>query len=150
MWFNKAHPNTIYFDIRFEPKGLIDIRPNFSVEPDIVGDFTDLPFDDAMFKLVLFDPPHIHRPNGKSEKSIMGKKFGILLDGWEEVIAAGFSECWRVLDDYGTLVFKWSEETIPVRTVLGLLPEGMDPLFGHTTSRNGKTKWMTFMKFPNE
>ncbi len=58
----------------------------------------------------------------------------------------GFDECWRVLEDYGVLVFKWSEAEISVKRVLSLFSK--DPLFGHTTGRAGKTKWFTFMKIP--
>jgi len=58
------------------------------------------------------------------------------------------SRCWRVLDDHGVLIFKWSEAEISVKTVLDLFT--IEPLFGHTTGRGGKTKWMCFMKIPGE
>ena len=58
----------------------------------------------------------------------------------------GIDECFRVLEDYGVLIFKWNEEQITVREVLKAI--GRQPLFGHTTGRHGKTMWMCFMKLP--
>lgn len=29
------------------------------VEPDVVGDFRDIPFEDNTFNMVVFDPPHL-------------------------------------------------------------------------------------------
>ena len=145
MWFNKQHPSVLYVDKRVEPKGLIDMQPGFSIEPDMVCDFRNLPFPDKSFRLVLFDPPHVVA----SDKSILASKFGSLdRDTWREDIKQGFEESWRVLMDYGVLIFKWSEVKASVRDVLELAPT--QPLFGHTTAKSGKTKWMTFMKFPNE
>ena len=146
MWFNKQHPDTTYADIRQVPPGTIDIRPNFNVSPDVVCDFTALPFPDDLFNLVIFDPPHIVDINDTRGGSFMATKFGRLFGGWETEIAAGFAECWRVLTHGGTLIFKWSEPDAPLDTVLGLLPENMAPLIGHTTGRAGTTKWVTFLK----
>lgn len=144
FWFNKKHPNTIYHDIRQEPKGYIPIRPSCEVQPDVIGDFRDLNFADKSFKHVIFDPPHL-LAGGKN--GWQRKKYGILSKAtWKEDIAKGFSECWRVLEDYGTLVFKWNEESISVREVLDVLPE--EPLYGHPTARSGKTKWFCFIKLP--
>ena len=146
MWFDKHHPNALYVDRRTLPMGAIDQQPGFSVEPDEIEDFTDLPYEGGSFKLVVFDPPHIVQPGGES--SILGMKYGVLAEGWQDEITAGFRECWRVLDWYGVLVFKWGEASVTVREVLDLLPEGMNPLFGHTTGKSGKTKWIVFMKVP--
>ncbi len=55
----------------------------------------------------------------------------------------GFSECFRVLDDYGVLVFKWAETQLKLKTVLSLTTE--KPLFGH---KRGHTFWICFMKTP--
>lgn len=51
----------MYVDKRIRPKGFMAVRPNFSVEPDMQGDFRDLDFPDASFSLVVFDPPHTIR-----------------------------------------------------------------------------------------
>ena len=146
MWFNKNHPNTIYVDIREEKKGYLKERPNCEVDPDIIADFRNLPFKDKQFKHIVWDPPHLLK---LMETSIMRKKFGVLnKETWQADLKKGFNECWRVLDDYGTLVFKWNEGNIMTTKVLSLFP--IEPLYGHPTAKSGKTKWMTFMKIPND
>lgn len=78
--------------------------------------------------------------------SWLAKKYGKLPEDWPRVIKKGIDECFRVLEDYGVLIFKWNEEQITVREVLKAI--GRQPLFGHTTGRHGKTMWMCFMKLP--
>jgi hypothetical protein len=146
FWFNKNHPNTIYQDIRVANKGHIPARPNHSVEPDVVGDFTDMKnFKDKSFKLVVFDPPHLTQ-GGETGWQI--KKYGKLPKDWPLLITKGFNECWRVLEDYGMLVFKWNEYSVSFRDVLNCIP--IQPLFGHPTAKSGKTKWFVFMKIPEQ
>lgn len=145
FWFDKNQKNTLYIDKRREEKGFAKERPNFEVNPDIQMDFTDLKFSDGSFKLVVWDPPHIVR---FGNKSWMSQRYGMLGKDWEIMLKKGFDECWRVLEEHGVLIFKWSEAEISVRRVLDLFPE--TPLFGHTTGRAGKTKWMCFMKIPKE
>lgn len=144
FWFNKSHPDALYMDIRKADPGVCSHRPNFSVQPDEIGDFKNLRFKDGQFKMVVFDPPHLHSL-GKS--SWMAKKYGRLEKAtWKDVLLSGFNECWRVLDTFGTLVFKWNEEDIPLHEVLKLFP--VQPLIGHTTGNRMKTKWVIFMKMP--
>lgn len=149
FWFNKHHPNCVYIDNRIEEKGFVISRDNREVKPDILMDFRDLKFEDKSFKLIVFDPPHLE---GKGfENSIMGKSYGVLNpDTWRDDLAKGFSECWRVLEDYGILIFKWNDQEIKFKEVLSLFP--VDPLFGHkTTNRKvNRTKWFCFMKLPME
>lgn len=106
-------------------------------------DFTNLPFEDNSFYMVVFDPPHLKT---LGETSWMAKKYGKLPSNWQEVIKAGFDECMRVLKPNGTLVFKWNESEIKAIEILSLIP--YEPLFGHTTGRQSKTIWMCFMKLP--
>lgn len=54
----------------------------------------------------------------------------------------------RVLDDYGVLIFKWSEVQIPTSKVIEAI--GQKPLFGHISGKKSNTHWMTFMRFPRE
>lgn len=146
FWFNKNHPNTIYHDIRKEPKGFIQVRPNYNVNPDKIGDFRNLDFPDNNFKLIVFDPPYLLKCG---EKGWQMKKFGRLnKDTWKEDLLKGFNECWRVLEDYGVLIFKWNEFDISFKAVLELFP--VQPLFGHPTARSGKTKWFCYMKISEE
>lgn len=143
FWFNKENPDVLFMDKRSEiltAKDRDKIR-TIEVKPDLIADFTNMPFDDETFNMVVFDPPHL-KTLGKT--SWMAKKYGKLDDDWKQVISKGFDECMRVLKKDGTLVFKWSETEISVKDVLSIIP--YKPLFGHTTGRQSKTIWMCFMK----
>jgi len=95
IWFNKKNPNAVYIDIRKEDKGLCPERPNFEVQPDYQMDFRKMDFDDKVFKLVVWDPPH---STTFSKDSIMGKKYGPLNpQTYPRDLKEGFDECWRVL-----------------------------------------------------
>ena len=102
-----------------------------------------LPTERGEVKPVDCHPPHLLKV-GKN--SWLAKKYGKLPEDWPRVIKKGIDECFRVLDDYGVLIFKWNEDQITVREVLSAI--NRQPLFGHTTGRHGKTMWMCFMKLP--
>ena len=140
FWFDKNNKNVIFADIRKEKHILCDGR-KLEIKPDVVMDFRNLKFADNSFRLVVFDPPHL-KIIGK--KSWMAKKYGFLGENWKDDLEKGFNECWRVLENYGVLIFKWSENDIKLKEVLDVFDE--QPLFGHTTGRSGKTKWLCFMK----
>lgn len=143
FWFDKNNPNVLFVDKRRETVTAKDrdkIR-TIEVNPDIIADFTALPFGDNQFYMVVFDPPHL---KSLGETSWMAKKYGKLPVSWQNMIAKGFDECMRVLKPNGTLVFKWSESEIKVSDILSIIP--YKPLFGHTTGRQSKTIWMCFMK----
>lgn len=129
----------IYADQRTESHVLCDGRA-LEINPDLEIDFTNMPFANESFYLVVFDPPHLNKLGGKSW---MAKKYGVLLATWEHDIKAGFDECMRVLKVNGTLIFKWNENQIPVNKIIEII--GVRPLFGHPT-RHSKTIWMTFIK----
>ena len=120
MWFNKEHPAAVYCDKRYEKytgvwkSSVRDSERTCVIHPDIVADFTDLPFSDCTFALVVFDPPHLKRVG---ENSWIAKKYGCLEDNWQEVLRKGFTECMRVLRPDGVLIFKWSEVQIPASEV---------------------------------
>lgn len=142
MWFNKNHPNALYIDIRKEEKGFDSHRPNFDVQPDRIMDFRDLKFKDKSFKLVVWDPPHLKK---LQETSWLAKKYGILnAQTYPSDLRKGFSECWRVLEDNGILIFKWNDVTISHKEVLSYF--AVEPLFGHSTGSKSKTRWFCFMK----
>lgn len=143
FWFDKNNPAALFVDIRNEEHILCDGR-NLKIHPDLIADFTNLPFLAKSFKLVVFDPPHLVKVG---ENSWLAKKYGKLSEDWPRLLKQGFNECFRVLDDYGVLVFKWNEDQVTVKEVLRAIDR--QPLFGHTTGRSGKTMWMCFMKLPN-
>ncbi len=71
-------------------------------------------------------------------------KYGCLKGDWKTTLEKGFSECFRVLDPDGVLIFKWSEVQIPLREILPLSP--YPPIFGSRAGKNGITHWLCFMK----
>lgn len=151
MWANKNNPDVIFGDIRSESITVTDRSHGnesgtrtINIEPDTLMDFRNLPFADNSFKLVSFDPPHLVRAG---PKSWLAAKYGKLSDNWRDDLKKGFSECLRVLEPDGVLVFKWNETQVKVREVLELAP--IEPLFGHLSGRKGLTHWLVFMKKVN-
>lgn len=147
IWFNKNNPNCLYVDNRIENNTKIwqyskTGKERFiDVQPDIVADFTDLPFPDNSFYLVVFDPPHLLKVG---ENAWLKKKYGKLPDNWRLLIHDGFQECMRVLKPNGTLIFKWNETDISVREIIQTIDT--EPLFGHKSGKQSKTHWLCFMK----
>lgn len=147
IWFDKNNPIALYVDRRELEDEAIWKSGNgkavryCTVKPDVVADFTNLPFEDESFYLVVFDPPHL---TTLGENSWLCKKYGKLDDNWPCVLKDGFDECMRVLKTNGTLVFKWNEYEIPVKSVIEAI--GTRPLFGNRSGKQGKTHWMCFFK----
>ncbi len=137
FWFDKTNKDTIYMDIREFEDTLCDGR-HFSVKPDVIGDFRNIPFDDETFNMVVFDPPHLIKAG---DNSWLVKKYGKLSNAWPQDIKQGFDECMRVLKPNGTLIFKWNEEQIKLKEILNCI--NYKPLFGNKRS---KTHWLVFMK----
>ena len=143
MWFDKADQRTLFGDCREETHILLDrqYQRHLEIKPDVKLDFTKLPFDNNTFKLVVFDPPHLVHAGAKSW---LAKKYGRLGKDWQSDIRQGFSECFRVLEANGILIFKWNETQVLVSELLALTDE--IPLFGHKSGKREKTHWITFMK----
>ena len=146
FWFDKENPNCLFIDKRSETVEAKDSScksglRTIEVKPDLVADFTEMPFENESFAMVVFDPPHLKT---LGQNSWMAKKYGRLPDDWQFMLQKGFSECFRVLKPNGTLIFKWNESEIKSNQVLEIIP--YKPLFGHTTGRQAKTIWMAFMK----
>lgn len=94
FWFDKEDPRALFMDNRTVDNELLCDNRRLTVNPDIVADFTDMPFEDELFSLVVFDPPHLLRagPN-----SWLAKKYGKLDESWPTMLHDGFAECMRVL-----------------------------------------------------
>lgn len=155
IWFQKNEPHTIYCDKRIEEwegefgtvlnKQGKKKRRHLVINPDVQCDFTDLPFPNEAFRLVVFDPPHIEN---LSENAWMRKEYGSLDGEWKQMIRKGFEECMRVLCEGGVLIFKWSDISISTREILNVI--GQEPLFGHRSGKKMNTHWMCFMKFEDD
>lgn len=158
FYFDKSDCRVLFQDIRKIKTNLCDGRI-FEVNPDIQCDFTDMPYPDESFNMVVFDPPHLVYSGGKKSKmvDIYGSlsqkpsptgyqqiKYGALYKDWKEMITKGFKECFRVLKKQGFLIFKWNETDIKVSEILKLTDE--KPVFGHISGKRSNTHWICFMK----
>ncbi len=134
-----------------------DIDP--AVQPDVVTDFRSMPFDDATFDVIVFDPPHLPAA-AASQKSDEGmvKRYGLAHSAKADNISALFDpflrEAARVLRPDGLVFakikdfvhnhkYQWSlvDFVAAVRAVDGLTACDMtikrDPSGGSLTS----SKW---------
>lgn len=143
FWFDKHQKNTVFQDIRDEEHILCDGRA-LAIHPDVIADCRKMSFPDKSFKLVVLDPPHL---NKIGRNSWMCKKYGQLPEDWRSFINDSVEECMRVLDDYGILILKWSEDQIRVSDLVKSI-RNYNPLFGHPTRRRNTTIWLCFMKIP--
>ena len=140
FYFEKNNPHCIFMDNREEEHILCDGR-RLEIKPDIKGDFRKIPFNNNSFNLVIFDQPHLINVG---ESSWLAKKYGKLnKDTWQDDIRLGFKECFRVLKENGTLIFKWNEEQIKLKQILELTD--YKPILGNR-SKNDKTHFVVFFK----
>ena len=134
IWFDKNNPLALFCDKRREKyEHLWKNAGNctLNIDPDVLCDFTALPFPDNSFPLVIFDPPHL---TGAKETAWLVKKYGKLDD--------------TVLKPEGVLIFKWSEYDLPAEQVWKAI--GQKPLFGHHSGKKSGTFWGCFMKISAE
>ena len=144
FYFDKEDSRVLFGDIREESHILSDGR-SLEIKPDQLMDFRNLPFEPETFKMVIFDPPHLVKIG---DESWMAKKYGKLDEfTWETDLTLGFQECFRVLEPFGVLIFKWNEYDIPLSKVLGLTRQ--KPVAGHVSGKHSKTHWVVFMKDGN-
>lgn len=158
FYFDKQDGRVLFQDIRKTKTTLCDGR-TFEVNPDVQADFTAMPYPDASFSMVVFDPPHLVHSRGKKSKfvDVYGTlsdktaptgwqqiKYGALYKDWRDMLSKGFSECFRVLKPGGFLIFKWNDTDIRVSEILKLTPQ--KPVFGHLSGKRSKTHWICFMK----
>ena len=135
--FNKDNNDVLYMDNRQLDTTLSDGR-TLNINPDVVADFRNMPFEDESFYMVIFDPPHLVNAG---DNSWLAQKYVKLDDLWPVDIHQGFNECMRVLKTNGTLIFKWNEEQVTLKEVMQAI--GHTPIFGNKRS---KTHWLVFMK----
>jgi len=145
---NKYNKNTVYCDIREQDEANPDDSRNDEIDPDVVSDFRDLPFDNESFDLVCWDPPHITTNRGMKELTgYMTKKYGALhAETWQRDLPEAFRELWRVLRPGGVLTLKFANNCLSFDRVLDILPQ--DPMYGTTTNKKKgyETRWFTFYK----
>ena len=141
FYFNKLDERVLFCDKRNESHILCDGRV-VDINPDVQVDFTALPFEDETFHHVCFDPPHLIKVG---QNSWLAKKYGQLNKlNWQEDLRKGFAECFRVLKNNGTLIFKWNEQDVPIKNILALTEH--KPLYGHISGKRSNTHWISFIK----
>lgn len=140
FYFDKSDQRVLFGDIRDEDHILCDGRA-LEIKPDVLLDFRNLQFEDNTFNLVVFDPPHLVKAGSNSWLAL---KYGKLDQNWKEDIKQGFSECFRVLQVGGILIFKWNEIQVPTSEILKLTDN--KPVFGHRSGKRSGTHWITFIK----
>lgn len=147
FWWDRHNPLAIFMDRRVEhftvpdnSHGRSNGTREIEIAPDVKWDWAKdvLPYPDASFSLVVFDPPHLIRA-GKS--SWLARKYGVLTDHWQEDLKRGMDEAMRVLVPFGTVVIKWNDDQVKLSEVLKALDR--EPLFG---DKRSKTHWLIFMK----
>lgn len=129
FYFDKQDERVLFCDERHFEKQWAN-KSLFQVKPDMLIDFKALPFEDKSFHLVVFDPPHIVRT---SDKSFLVQKYGRLNKNYKAELALAFDECYRVLKDNGTLIFKWSEAQIKLSEILKCFSQ--TPLLAQKSSK---------------
>lgn len=65
FWFDKKNQEVTFMDNRELDTTLSDGR-KLIVNPDILADFRNMPFEDDSFYLIVFDPPHLKTGGDKS------------------------------------------------------------------------------------
>jgi hypothetical protein len=94
FWYDKNNPDVTYMDIRELDTTTCDGR-RWKIDPDVIGDYTNMPFADGTFKVVVFDPPHLIHAG---DNSWLAQKYGKLPHDWSDELRKGFAECMRVLE----------------------------------------------------
>jgi hypothetical protein len=128
IWFNKNHPDCTYVDIRS------------SVLPDIMGDSGFLGMRNG-YELVVFDPPHV---NGGRNGNISRDYGHHTANEIREIIKSLAKEAHRITLPSALMAFKWNDHDQKLNTVLSLMADWWEPLFGHVTSIRTKHVCQTY------
>lgn len=129
VWFDQNYRDAIY----------VDIRPE--VEPTVIADARALPMEIGQdYDLIVFDPPHKNTVGGNC-----GKNYG----EWNaaqihEIVIGTAKEAHRIAKPDGLMAFKWNDHTRKLSTVLALISQWWEPLFGHGARHQHHHGSMTF------
>lgn len=139
IWFDKNHPDAMFVDRRAE------------VAPTLVADSRSLPDEVGRgFDLIVFDPPHVNF----GATANMSRDYGHHTTAEIKSLIAGASiEAHRVARPDALMAFKWNDHDIPIATVLSLMTDYWEPLFGHKVAARTKhyssTVWVMLKRRPS-
>lgn len=147
MWFpdHTDSDRVVFADRRTVSE--LEHQPGWDCTPDVKCDVRNLPFSDGTFSLIAFDPPHRVTDGGMEQLTgVIEQKYGALCaETWQSDLRQSFAELWRVLDDGGTLTFKWADVHKSHSDILAVIDQS--PLYGVTTEKKrAVTKWWVFQK----
>jgi len=129
IWFDKSHRDAIY----------VDIRPE--VGPDVVADARSLPADVGTgYDLIVFDPPH--KNNGVNGKMTVNYGNWTAAD-ITEILTGTAREAHRISKPDGLMALKWNDHTRKLDTVLAMISQWWEPLFGHGAEPQQRGRSMT-------
>lgn len=132
------------------------------MRPDVVADSRDMPFPDASFDLVMFDPPfsfHNSKSCGNGQYNRFYVTYGLNLYTSRaelgEYIRGTFKEIARVLTPDGQCVMKWSEGRIKLDFPLSLAGHLVEVKRWQRPSKHWGTKagtatWYVWFSLPNK
>lgn len=145
-WYNKNRKGVLMMDKRKVKSGSIP-GENWKCEPNIIGDYTNIPFPDNSFYKVVCDPPH----KIKFDSGIITQKYGFLGKEWKTNLKLMFDECWRILKPGGTLIIKWADVDIPPRKILQCFHKWEERIDVSTHTKKGvnNTYFFSFYKDVN-
>lgn len=119
FWYEKDLDFVTFQDVRAGIKEYSGGR-KIRIEPNHIGNVTDMDFGDETFDLVIFDPPHMIRAGKTSWLNI---KYG------------------KLPEENGVLIFKWNETQLKFGEVIKHSP--YRPMLG---DQRGQTRWTVFVK----
>jgi SAM-dependent methyltransferase len=105
-------------EIGYAPDVSLDIVR--SKRPNVVGDFTMLPFRNECVDLLIFDPPF--QVYGFGKKPSFVENYGSFVNIRESTksLTMAFAECRRVLKPNGSLLLKWGTNHRPLSWIVSL------------------------------
>lgn len=136
IWANKNYEDCIYVDLREK------------VKPSVLANTVNLPFPDALFDLIVFDPPHV---NGGKNGNISRDYGHHTTEEIRSLITFTAKEAYRVSKADALMAFKWNDHDQKFSTVLNLMQQWWEPLFGHRitmrTKHASSTAWIMLRRW---
>ena len=171
LWDATAANRTMY-ETKDDPRILYtDIETDLSFKPDAFVDCRHTDFDDKSKKMIWFDPPHgwgrkkngaIFSTPNRDVSNAQWPKYGrkahpryYVIDKYSskselmQFISEASNEFYRVLQDDGVLMVKWSESGFPIDELLNLFCNWVILLRIPVKSVHETAKqcwWILFMK----